>query len=86
MQRYREKDAEIDRLKSVAHKQARMVEEITSACMAAEREAERLRAQVTQLTSLLSNPDQLADHLSELRAVYAETERNLEIDRLADGG
>ncbi|MEV0382325.1 hypothetical protein [Nonomuraea sp. NPDC050643] len=34
---------EVDRLTSVAHNQARMISEITAACMAAEAEVERLR-------------------------------------------
>lgn len=69
-----------------AHNQARMLGEITDACMAAEGDALRHRTQVAELSALLCDPDRLADHLQQLRSDLAEQERDAEIDRLADGG
>ncbi|HEY9411005.1 MAG TPA: hypothetical protein VIP77_15610 [Jiangellaceae bacterium] len=78
--------AAFDSLTETAHHQARMIAEITDACMAAESDALRHRTQVAELSALLRDPDRLADHLHKLRADLAEQERDAEIDRLADGG
>lgn len=78
--------AHVDSLTETAHNQARMIAELTSACMAAEAEAERLRVRRGELTSLLNDPERLADHLMHLRAILSEADRDAEIDRLADGG
>lgn len=77
---------EVDRLTKVAHTQAAMLNEITSTCMAVEAERDRLKARVAELTALLNDPDRLAEHLLELRVIYAESDAAAEIDRLADGG
>jgi hypothetical protein len=78
--------SEMARLTETAYNQARMLSEITDACVAAEAEAERLRVRRGELTSLLNDPDRLADHLMHLRAILSEADRDAEIDRLADGG
>jgi hypothetical protein len=49
-------------------------------------EVNRLNARVAELTSLLNDPDRLAVHALELRAIYAEADADAERDRLADGG
>ncbi|MEU6725570.1 hypothetical protein ABZ917_17835 [Nonomuraea wenchangensis] len=49
-------------------------------------EVERLNARVAELTALLNDPDRLALHALELRAIYAEADADAERDRLADGG
>ena len=49
-------------------------------------EVERLNARVAELTSLLNDPDRLALHALELRAIYAEADADAERDCLADGG
>jgi hypothetical protein len=49
-------------------------------------EVDRLDARVTELTALLNDPDRLAVHALELRAIYAEADADAERDRLADGG
>lgn len=49
-------------------------------------EVNRLNARVAELTSLLNDPDRLALHALELRAIYAEADADAERDRLADGG
>jgi hypothetical protein len=61
--------AEVDRFRSVAYTQASMISELTSACMAAETERDRLKAELAEMESAAAD---WAARLAELRG-KAET-------------